>query len=765
MAKTIYLILSSAFFLSLFLSLHLYEAAPTNVAKANMDKKDRAVETFRNFIGWDCTNPLDVSPVVPAGVKNCNHLRETPITTDKAVFTVLQNAALTRFQVRSCKAYKTQNAEYCGTFDHQTYLPEWSTDREPVELSAEECDRLWKKAYMVDSLKRSHPINVPGVTYFTYETVGNTKWSDTDHVNCIGGSFLWDGVTYTHVMISAKMEVHLHMMDVQEDVDGQIFLVADSTKLTCRGNEYKCHNMDTTYTWSGLRPTEQCRLFMVRSKVRGVLAKTTDKQTAFMAKDGSMVRLIRKEALSMCGAVVYATNWPDTFLTSAVEHQLFKRKMHAAEVSILHHASIGSNYVYEAGNANIRVAFRELMREDCEIRDNEAANAFAQLASAQRANTDGQSAALGEGKFVTASGDLWYTYQCKPVSAVAILLPKCHAALAVKLTDADTAHYLAKTNNNVSRDDLQLYLMPHSHLLVDIARTMPCSHIFAPIYKNSREDWVAAGDTLQLVQTPVPADFRTNRTGNVTFAELDSYSGGYYTSADLERAERFRQQGQVVDAWTSDVANQANRGLPAHRSGRDWGLDVVYREVPGSPRFWDMMKAIWNFSMRLGTTGAAIFALVFIWYLLSSTVGTCQRCYISCKEEGCGCNMVGALFPANFWHRMLGLSVKKAESKYASTPCHSYACKLVTQQDLRHFIRTVALKDEAEAPALPAKHPHTPIHEQVRAETEELLAQDNHQEAANRMAIQDSLPLQASAPERHLLARVSNPFPAYETTE
>jgi hypothetical protein len=68
---------------------------------------------------------------------------------------------------------------------------------------------------------------------------------------------------------------------------------------------------------------------------------------------------------------------------------------------------------------------RHECKTDMEMREQN----FGQLAAEQRTKAEGETTALGDGYFVTAAGEAWYRYRCRPLQ------------VQVKTTPSATTHY------------------------------------------------------------------------------------------------------------------------------------------------------------------------------------------------------------------------------------------------------------------------------------------------------------------------------------
>jgi hypothetical protein len=117
------------------------------------------------------------------------------------------------------------------------------------------------------------------------------------------------------------------------------------------------------------------------------------------------------------------------------------------------------------------------------------------LAAEQRTQIDGQTASLGGCRFVTASGEAWFTYSCKALVVMAREVNKCMTALPITLSTKQYTEYLAirRGPDNLITDarlietlrrNALLFVEPQTRVLTTIGTEIPCGGPFQPIYRN-----------------------------------------------------------------------------------------------------------------------------------------------------------------------------------------------------------------------------------------------------------------------------------------
>jgi hypothetical protein len=132
--------------------------------------------------------------------------------------------------------------------------------------------------------------------------------------------------------------------------------------------------------------------------------------------------------------------------------------------------------------------------EFCHRSRQQKLTAHASLAAKQRVQIDCQTAVLGGGKFVTASGEALYVYMCEAMVARAREVGRCMTALLITLGAKEYRTYLAAWtwSTNPINDDLietlrlnaSLFVEAKTRMFTTVGTEIPCGGPFQPRYKN-----------------------------------------------------------------------------------------------------------------------------------------------------------------------------------------------------------------------------------------------------------------------------------------
>jgi hypothetical protein len=113
----------------------------------------------RQFTTYDCTSPQELRAVTKAEPPQCqDRLDQDPVSQKNQTYLLLQKATYSRQPVLRCKVLRTRVAHHCGDSDHQTFIPQFSTFREELTLSAMKCQAMYHQEVWKDHWHTETPI-------------------------------------------------------------------------------------------------------------------------------------------------------------------------------------------------------------------------------------------------------------------------------------------------------------------------------------------------------------------------------------------------------------------------------------------------------------------------------------------------------------------------------------------------------------------------------------------------------------------------------
>ena len=353
-----------------------------------------------------------------------------------------------------------------------------------------------------------------------------------------------------------------------------------------------------------------------------------DGKKVFVSVDGSLVRLILQEAVSVtgCDTLVQATNYPDFFVVPLESPPRFIRTISAHAVSLVSYINNRDDFLFSHLNARLEEEFHHVLGADCRMRIQQQQLQF----WLQHRDPGLTTWILGNGTFATAAGEVLYHYQCAPVQVRAVNRDqRCYQALPVEVMDSGDSTYLGGR---------PMFLEPLTHRLTTEGIVVPCSKQFVAKFRNLNGDWIQAAPELFRATTPfmLGAEALEKRLSG---PQIDPAHGGLYTEEDLRSMEAYRDLPRAITRISADFVSQA----PYQVNLRD--PEALWSLFPGAPRF-DIWAMTVSFIHDWGQVAAFFFgayslvnlsATVIIWLFRGvqmKRVEGCNRklCWVPCLD-------------------------------------------------------------------------------------------------------------------------------------
>jgi len=502
--------------------------------------------TDRDFIAYDCSSPQAMIDTGYVGTPGC--LPSAKVTQISEIqYQILQYEDEIRQEGYACKMEESKFVHYCGTYDHQTIVPTLTYVDYPIKVSTNICRQL-RKGTFTDPNGISHSVLPDGISKVQYETLGHTYFSSGE-VKCRGQDYNTGGEILEQIMISVHRKFHINNETFLFGSKGGTAYI-DNIRFTCPSSQGACDTDTATYIWDP--PVDTCPLGVTRIS-KGKEVTNVNGDTVFISTDGSLVRLIKKETVSMCGRVVYKTNYDNIYLAHPQEKP-FKRTIHPGEVSLVTYINNRDDYLYNHLKEEVEAEFHSVMDNDCKLQSRQA-----KLQFWLQHNDPGLTTwFLGNGTFATSAGEVIYQYLCRPVAVRALDHPHCYRGLPV------VPIYNPEMDPNQNRDlqdrqeqqqDRQLFMEPLTHRLTYQGIVIPCSSKFVPKYRNAKGDWVMALPMVRNSPAPkLPDDPEVNR--RLMKTNIDWSRGGIYTVDELNAMEEYQDFSRTILALNAKLAQQ-----------------------------------------------------------------------------------------------------------------------------------------------------------------------------------------------------------------
>jgi hypothetical protein len=592
-------------------------------------RQDRALSHLM-FPGWDCGMPQQIMDM---GYKPTNECVD-PIprhfeNSRNVTYQILQREEQLGFKGYKCTATKTKIVRYCGAYDHQTVHSAASYYDVPFEVDSATCNSGSERGEFKGPHGELYKVSKAGVTFIKYEEVGHT-YPYGSEIKCQGQDWYYKNEMLSNIVIEVQIKV---MIEPEEFRGGTEGTVAENSqvKLPCHYTLGSCNTPLSRYVWNV--PTDRCPLADVRLIYANEASISPD-QAVVVSVDGSLVRLIKQDRVSMCDRSVFRTNYDDLFLyeiTGGLKVTPFKRKIRTKEISTVTYVKNRDDYLFHYIKDGLNEEFKHVLRKDCESRREQN-----QLAFWLRHQDPGfHTWSLGNGTFATVAGEVIYQYKCRGLVVRAReTAGQCFQALPVKVQDEKDP-----LNQRLLQEDL--FLEPLTHRLTPSGILVPCSNQFVAKYQNLKGTWTAAGPSL--LETTAPYFPPPNIDAHQQFfPNAPSFEiGGVYYDPDIRNAERLQNYGREKEALASDFIYQMEGQKPAKGF---ISPEHFFPQLTTSPL--EHFKAkLFKFLHNFGEGAAIFLACYIIGRFILAIITSIISCMVIKKTHGCNNRIWYSLCP------------------------------------------------------------------------------------------------------------------------
>ena len=633
-----------------------------------------ASSDYRILQGYDCDQLVGSGDVSLDTFGACGHA-ETVRASRNITYQLLQREKQREMAGTSCKMVETQQARYCGVYDHQTIFSQLSYTMIPISLSTDLCQLMKSQGYYEDPNGGRHKLQVPGITHIQYELKGQTTVVDGE-IKCEGETFKWDGVLYHNMILDRNVQVYIENETFLEE-QGQVTAYKDNVHLECPMSLAGCETATATYIWTPL--TDTCPLAYTRF-ISGIEVEDERGQAVFMSTDGSLVRVINHGPTSYCGRVVFKTNYPDLFLYPYEEPELFTREIRPGEVAITTYISNRDDFLYHDLLNKVEEELNLVLDDDCERNRDDSKFRF----WLQHADPGLTTYILGNGTFATTAGEVMYRYRCPPVLVRAQETLGCFQSLPV----------IPVQEGNHTEVGGVLYLEPLTRRLTTQGIPIPCSEEFPAKFQNIYGDWLMA--TPSLHPAAPPAKITTLTTGQLSIPDQDYSRGGVYTEERLQDMRDYVYYGRTKDSVLARLVHQSSYTSRSQETLeiRDLFPTYVPPELTWKGAFLQYCHDFLNY---FGEGASILVASYLIGSLCFNLFSWLYKGTILYDVHGCGSQLFWVLCP-----NLLLFRHYHADNSVADRPPAYYP-------STKEFVRSVDISQSAASfPAPPPPPPPQP---------------------------------------------------------
>lgn len=603
----------------------LGEAAPM-LKSASVGEKKMAptpqttpADSYRTLEAFDCAQmgPVEAVRLPPAG--ECPRPDIHVKSSVKKRYVVLQEAEYTRVTARRCKGLESRLPWFCGAYDHMTLASEWVEIDRHSTMEKSDCRRLWDEHRLL--LGPMDYLVVPPSTFQKSYLATGTVDIGVNHVSCYGGQV--PGKNVHGIVDTRYTTVITDHVDLAKAPDGTLSLLHDRVELPCKFHDKECTARTGTYLWDELSEEDKCRLFKVRES-SGSLYTDNDGEKTFVSDDDTNIRLVVGEPTMRCGRMVHRTEHSNLFVSEELDEPVFQRELDPLERSPVLYGTVQAAALEEKLAVHIESVIAELKQESCRTRSTHSVARLDQIAATQRATVDGETASLGMGHFATASGEVWYRYQCSRIEVRAKDTEECYNALPVELTREDMAAHFEALGLGGEVTPTEFFLEPKSHRLLTTAAQQDCSTTMSPLYRTVTDRWIRADPRVHLAPTPRLLDTLAIPAAHLRYNRTKFATGGLYTAAALREMNRVRQLPNVIyDVEVTMGRRAQSGGWASSNHGSSLGPHDVLNTY--GPWYSDPFGWFWGQLEHLGHVGSTLFGIAFLIKVVTWSVGIVFR--------------------------------------------------------------------------------------------------------------------------------------------
>ena len=583
------------------------------------------------FEGFDCSQPRNVKDVGYVGDLECSG-RAKIASTRNTSYQILQEEKYHRVNGTTCSLIMTRVVRYCGTYDHQTTFPGASLHEVGVPVTLEQCRKWYQNLEYRDNHDQAYPLKGNAVNVISYEEVGRT-WVEGGEISCQGGTWKWGREEVYRVVVEVQVKVTL-----REEVyllnNKEVMAHVEDVRLPCPASAHGCQLPLRTYLWES--PNLDCDLAVARV-AHGTEAESEKGEKVFISTDGSLVRLIRQDAVSLCGRVVHSTNYAGVFIYELDRPKQFTRPLGAGEVSLTLYIKNRDDFLYDNIVSALEEEFQGILATDCLGRSQRLKRDFWQQHKEPGATTW----VVAKDVFATAVGEIIYQYQCQPTKVRAAHLPHCYQGLPVTLVQPRPAA------DGSPQAPKQLFLEPLTRRLMHAAVEVPCSRLFRAKYKNIHGGWIIAAPEIIPAASPrLPPTLEAHRE---IFASRPDWSkGGIYTEETLEAAAAYDDFSRTAQVVQATFAWQVSQDWKEQGSGY-LSPEQVFPEFR-DPAQWasKMWSKTRGFLHAWGEGAAIIFSVFAIGRIMADFASWAYGVAVLREMMGCTRHLVWTLCPNIF---------------------------------------------------------------------------------------------------------------------
>ena len=524
--------------------------------------------TEKDFVAYDCNVPRELTAVQMGHNEDPCMDNPTPVSQQNATYVLAQKADHIPTTIKSCRITQSKFPYYCGVWSHTVVATHWFSFSEDIPISQAICDHMWNTGEWEDPKGNAHKVLQNSTTRVVYHLVGSSSSPPkAGGPVCHGEDYHYGGHIHHHMVVPVTVLIELFQYPATVDEQQLVSIPHLSLTLPCPYSKHTCiTHRHGTFNWDRKTDADMCPYFQIRN-TSGILVQDAQSRNLYISTDNTMLRLIVNEPIHRCGHVLYKTNYEKLFLTTKSFAQDFPNMLPNREMSVYTYVNMQDNFMMGTLTRYIQQEFTAVHLHSCQTSVARERFNYDRILAEQHGSTDGDTAALGGGYFLTVAGEAFYRYRCRRLIVQARSTDTCYSSLPVSLTKMDLIRYATERGLNASKLDAEFFIEPHSRQLTTRGIKIPCSSTFTPLYASAKKTWLKADKDLTPSIMPEALDLKAfNDLPLHTAEDWDFEEGGIYTKEQIRaheshlgiaRAAKDVQytmgQKAQIEGWTSST--------------------------------------------------------------------------------------------------------------------------------------------------------------------------------------------------------------------
>ena len=540
------------------------------------------------LIAFDCSTPTSAPTATSSFIENhCDRTAhvdrddfDVPSTIRKYQILHLENER--KIDGWRCSQTLTRTIVQCGWSDYATHFSRESQYAEPQIIKKSVCKHMVDNEQFIDTIGGLHRIKKGTLTKVSYYEAGEEKFSSSDHIDCEGGRVRVDGKIRSSMIVFVTYLISVDKEIIVQREDRSLVAFFTNVRLPCSLADKACIAGTVTFVWP--KPESNYYNLKVSRTIDAQIISAHRVDQVLMSTDNSGIRLSLGAKTVICGRTVTSTKYSELYVYCLTDDDglpkatKFERKLEPDDIKGYHlYITTSQDSLYYEITEQMRKEFAFTKRQECSMR--KRLTSIEQYIS--RTDPNFHTYSFASNTFLTTSGEITYTYKCRPTIVEALNSQYCFDALPVVEITYDNSskmnfnsqHFGGKANSNAKVDDAKdeiewptLYMEPLTHRLSNVANVVPCTAGMYSMYKDILGRWFLLRPEILRVDKP------PKRQKVVALAQIDltNYERkpahpegrGVFAYSDMQKMALHLQFPRLRDALITRMASQSAQLQP-----------------------------------------------------------------------------------------------------------------------------------------------------------------------------------------------------------